>query len=209
MIELGEVTIRTTVVRETPFVCPYCGLDRVGVEVEPQRWLTAFGMPVLPLATLDHKVRCESCKHLCDMAVLDVPTTQQLDQYLRDATRLNVIAVLRAQSSRPGFALAPLARERAVAVVAAVEPWYCGDDLTMDLDTEAPAYAAVTRLLAHDLSLHGKQNLLRRLAEVAECVGPLTDEARRVLIDIGIALDMSAANINGVLTVADLNRRAA
>ena len=209
MIDLGEVTIRTTVVRETPFVCPYCGLDRIGSEVQPQRWLTAFGVPVLPLATLDHKIRCESCKHMCDLAVLDVPTTQQLDQYLRDATRLNVVAVLRAQWARPGFALEPRARQRAVDVIAAVEPWYCGDDLTMDLETEAPAYAPATRLLANDLSPHGKQNLLGRLADIAECVGPLTAEARHVLIDIGIALDMWAGHINGVLTVADLNHKAA
>ena len=81
-----------TVLRHAPFVCSRCGLDRIGTEVEPQRWFTVFGRRLVPLATLDRLIECDTCGHQCDTGAWDIPTTEMLAELLEAATRFAALS---------------------------------------------------------------------------------------------------------------------
>lgn len=194
-----RIETRTRAIRRVAFVCPRCGVDRDGVEVAPRRWRCLFGLPVAPLERLDHVVRCDDCEFESDLDVLAVPTTWHLAAYLADGMRHAVATVVRAC----GDAGAP-AEIRAAAIGAvrgAGWPYHAGqlDDDLVGLD-DAGTTASLARL-GVEMTVHGRQGILHRLASVAVADGTISEARRRALVDIGVALGMCAPHINGVLAV--------
>lgn len=200
MNHIWTIEVRDRMVRRAPFVCPRCGLDREGAEVEPQRWFTVLHVPIIPLATLDHVVRCDVCEHRTDIGVLEIPTTDLLAAYLDDALRHSVATVVRAGASPTAATL-----DAAVAVVEADGHDYDLAQLEADLVglDDTGTRERLSRL-RHELTAHGKQSLLHRMAALAQVDGRLAVDQRRALVDIGVALGMPAPHINGVITVATL-----
>jgi hypothetical protein len=191
-------TIRTRNrrVRAVEFVCPRCGLDRPGGHDVPRKWLRFAGMPVLPLAELAPTVTCDECGHVSDLGVLEVPTTAQLAELLRDATVAALVMTVRSSTDeargtvhdaavdelrRAGF------REEALCFARSVE----------QLD-DAEARRRLRRV-APELTSYGKQAFLHRVASVADVVDP---PQRGALALIGCELGMAAPHINGVLAVS-------
>lgn len=203
MSPIWTIEVRDRMVRQTRFVCPRCGLDRQGAELEPQRWFTVLRLPAIPLATLDHVVRCEMCEHRSDIGVLEIPTTDLLAAYVDDALRHSVVTILRAGSGPTAAA-----RAAAVATVEADGHDYGLDQLEADLvgldDTGTRDRLA---RMTDELTAHGKQSFLHRMAALAQVDGELTPDQHRVLVDIGVALGMPAPHINGVITVATLDHQ--
>jgi hypothetical protein len=206
------IEVRNRTIRSTEFVCPRCGLDRDGREVEPQRWFTVLSVPVVPLATLELRVVCDACSHSSDLGVLDVPTTTLLERWVGDAVRLAAAAIVRASEPIGGHGVDRTSptRSTAVALVRANVPEYGFDDLDQDVraSEELTVLTALHRL-RHELTAHGKQGLLHRLAAVAMATEPLTLRQRQALVDVGVALGMPAPHINGVLAVATVELEAA
>ena len=209
MSRMWGVEVRSRMVRQTPFVCPRCGLDREGAEVEPQRWFTVLHLPLIPLATMDHVVECETCGHRCDLGVLDIPTTDVLAAYLSDALRHGVATIVRSGAA-PSGEVADDVRELAMTTIRANRHDYDLDRLDDDL-TGLDDIATAERLgrLVDELTAHGKQIFLHRMAAIALADGPIKASERQALGEMGVALGMSAPHINGVLAVASLQPEAA
>lgn len=198
MNPIWAIEVRNRRVRTTQFVCPRCGMDREGAELEPQRWFTVLTTPLVPLATLARVVECDVCLHQSDIAVLEVPTSDLLAAYIDDGLRHAVTTVVRA-----GGTPSDETRQAAVAAVMANGHDYDLERFDADL-VGLDDIATVERLhrLIDELTPHGKQSFLHRLAAVAQVDGALTAAQRRALVDIGVALGMSAPHINGVIAVA-------
>jgi hypothetical protein len=186
------------------FVCPRCGLDRDASEIEPQRWISLLGVPVIPIGAEDHLVSCNVCRHRCDLGVLDIPTTEVLAVYVANAIRHGVATIVRAglgPDGRPDEAIARVA----VATVVADGHRYDLGRLTADLvgldDTET---TAALRRLANEMTSHGKQGFLHRLAAIAIVDGNLSEPEREALVAMGVALGMPAHRVNDVITIAEL-----
>lgn len=208
MRSIWGVVVRKRTICHTDFVCPRCGVDRVGNHVEPQRWFVVAGVAVIPLATLPGEVVCETCGHTADVSVLDVPTTAQLAELLEMAVRSSIAVILRSvfDGDRIGAGASHVARS-----IMAAEGHVCDEaqlirDMT-DLDVNH-ARASLSRLIA-ELTPHGKQAFLHRIASIALADGPMNEPQRQVLQEIGVALGMSAPNVNGVITMAELETEAA
>lgn len=198
------IDVRDHMVRQALFVCPRCGLDRDGTEFEPRRWVTALGLPVMPLGRLERVLSCNVCDHRCDLGVLEIPTTEVLAGYLSDATRNGVIAVVRADSPSIDDIDAGV-RQHAIDTMLSDGIRY--DDERLDADIIGIDHVAVMnsmRRLSKEMTTYGKQAFLHRLASVAFADGSITEPERQILVDIGIALSMPAMHINDVITVADL-----
>jgi hypothetical protein len=192
-------------------VCPRCGVDRTGSEVEPQRWFVAIGVPVVPLATLPNEMWCNTCSHQSDLGVLDVPTTAQLTGRLELAVRSSIAAVVRAGAVP---AVEPIIDgaviDMAFQVMNADGHRYDEDCLRQDVrQLDDDRVKVNLGRLADELTSHGKQMFLRRATAVAVSDGPLDDLQREVLIDIGLALSMPRPHIYGVLAVASLDQEVA
>ena len=80
-----SIKVRHRHVRAVEFVCPRCGLDRVGTVSTPIRWVHVGRYPLAPLGEHDRVVTCAECDHMCDVGALSVPTTAQLTRLLDDA----------------------------------------------------------------------------------------------------------------------------
>lgn len=201
MQSIWAIEVRNRTVDETSFVCPRCGIDRPGTEIEPQRWFSVLRVPLVPLATLDPVIRCKVCSHEAGIGVLDVPTADLLAIYLDEGLRHAAASVVRA-GQNPS---APT-REEAVQVVASSGRDYDAAEFEADLVglDDIGTAECLTRLAA-ELSAHGKQSFLHRMAALAQVDGPMTVLQRRTLVAQGVALGMPAPHINGVIAVATVD----
>lgn len=205
------VEVRRRAVRRTDFVCPRCGVDRVGEHIEPQRWFVLARVALIPLATLPGEVVCETCGQHNDLGVLDVPTTAQLVELLEVAVRSSIAVILRAGCLDGGGDDIAVGASHAARAVMATEGHVCDeaqliDDMT-NLD-EHHATASLRRLIA-ELTPHGKQIFLHRIASIALADGPMNERQRRAVQTIGTALGMSTPHVNGVVAVAERETEAA
>jgi hypothetical protein len=195
--------VRSTPLRQVAFVCPHCGVDREGAVVERRRWLLVGDTAVLPLRRVGPMVECAVCAEQCGLTVLNVPTSSALEAMLHTALRHAIVSVVR--SGRSIGSTNDDVDRQAVTVMRNAGYLYDRFDLDEDLRTLSDAGTAPhLRPLADELTHHGKQSLLHRLHTLATVDGPVRPAQREVLLRIGVALGMSAAHINGVLAVSDI-----
>ena len=201
------VEVRDRIIQQVEFVCPGCGLDRTGCEVEPQRWFAVAGLGIIPLATLPNEVVCDACGRRCDAGVLDVPTTAQRTRYLAEAVRSSVAFVVRAgRTNAFDFSISAAVAEVAISTMHSDGYEYSQTQLYDDvarLDDDTAR--ANLRHLTDELTPHGTQSFLHRMAAIARASGRISGRQQRSLVEIGVALGMSAPHINGVLAVAALD----
>ncbi len=201
MNRIWAIEVRNRTIRNAAFVCPRCGLDRGGAVIEPQRWFTVMELPIVPLATLEQVVRCDECDYRCDLGVLDIPTSEVLAMYLDEALRHSVATIVRAAGGVPSATM----QDAAIQTVVANGLGYDADTFRADL-VGLDDIDTADRLgrLANELTPHGKQGFLHRMAAVAQVDGSMTVRQLRALVDMGVALRMPAPHINGVVAVATL-----
>lgn len=199
MVAMWGIGVRARRVRDVDFVCPRCGIDRGGSVVATQRWFGALRIPLVPLARLDDMVECHACRHRSGLTVLEVPTTEALATYLRDATRGSVATMVRASADRHD----PLVREAALATMHSAGYAYDDELLAHDVahTSDDDAYVALAQL-SYELTPHGKQSFLHRMATIALADGPISAREQQRVLEIGVALRMAPPHINGVLAVA-------
>lgn len=206
MAQLFGVAVREQHLRTVDFVCPKCGLDRIGSVMQPRRWMMALGVPALPLGDLDRVVRCDECHHGCDLGVLDVPTTNELATLLEQATLAAMTVAVRSASGDR----VQVVSERALDLLV---------DAGFDIDhrrfagvvARTPTLDAIAdiRRLSSELTAHGKQNFLHRLTSVVMADGSLTTGQREALLTIGRALGMAPPHVHGILAVNRIGAAAA
>lgn len=195
-----SIGVRHRTVKPVEFVCPRCGLDRTGAELVPGRWVRVFGAPLLPLGEHDPVIACDDCGHESDTGVLDVPTSDQLVGLLEGATVAALVTAIRSgNADRMDDVIAG-------AVDALRDVGYEPDQIDLDTavaDLAPPEARHRIRQLGRELTTHGKQGFLHRVAAVAMAGEALGPHAREALVSMGCDLGMAAPHINGVLAVAN------
>ena len=73
---------------------------------------------------------------------------------------------------------------------------------------DVSALPAYLNPLANGLSLHGKENFVGSIVEVAKADGPMTPDERGVVAAIGSALGLSSAHLAGIIATAGSSTRA-
>ncbi len=194
-----SIGLRYRTVRPVEFVCPRCGLDRMGAELTPGRWVRVFGVPVLPLGEHEPVIECDDCGQHCDPGVLDVPTTGQLVGILEQATIAAIVTAVRTSDSRRTPYV--LASARRALLEVGYEPGQIDLDGAIATLSEVETRDRIRRL-GHELTTHGKQGFLHRVVAVAMTGTSLEPTARQALVGMGCDLGMAAPHINGVLAVA-------
>lgn len=195
-----NIGLRYRTVRPVEFVCPRCGLDRTGAELVPGRWARVFSLPVLPLGEHEPVVECDDCGHASDLGALDVPTTEQLADILELATIAALVTAVRTSDSTTTDDVLVSAKRALVDV--GYQPGQ------IDLDDEVSNLGAAeahlrVRRLGCELTTHGKQGFLHRIAAVTKTDASLAPTTREALVAMGRDLGMAMPHINGVLAVAN------
>ena len=201
--------VRAKRVRQVEFVCPRCGADRAGTVLEQQRWYHVLGVPCIPLATLDGGVDCNTCGHRASLAVLDVLTVSALTKCLALAMRYATASMVKASvADGDGITTEMLDEVFDLMIVSGYEY----DEMTLAADLSAiddNALTSALRPLVEELTPHGKQGFLHRMAAIALADGALTRTEQVTLLRIGVDLGMAAPHINGVLASAVTHYQAA
>jgi hypothetical protein len=207
--KLHGVGVRTRPICEVDFVCPCCGVDRAGTVVEQQRWYHVFGIPCVPLATLDEAVDCATCGHRSGVAVLEVLTANELTARLATAMRCATASMVKASiDDGDGIGVEMLDAVFDLMMVSGYE--YDEIMLAGDLSAiDSDLLSSALRPLVDELTPHGKQGFLHRMVAIALADGGFTRSEQQTLVDIGVALGMAAPHINGVLATAVTHHQAA
>jgi tellurite resistance protein len=207
-VTLRGIAVRAKAVRPVMFVCPRCEADSPGHVVRLQRWMLLLNVPVVPLATLDPKVECDGCGYQAGLGVLDIPTADQLAEWLTAAMRSAVATVVRAGAEAGGH-IADDVRSEAIDVMISAGHIYDQATLNHDVATLIEGDTEMClRLIRDELSSHGKQGFLQRMIAISLADGELSIEEQRAIVAVGVALGMAAPHINGVLAAARARARA-
>lgn len=176
------------------FACPSCGGDRHYANKQARRWFTLFFIPIIPLKVLGEYVECQTCKGTYSTAVLDLPTTETLQNELLLAAREAAVVVL-------GSDPTPAARTEARLMLSSfAEREWAETDLAGDIDhLDVAGLPARLAVLSGVLSEQGKERLVGSAAKIASTGGFLTGDRRAVVERIAGDIGMTAAHARGVI----------
>lgn len=187
---------RSKTIASGSFFCPREGGDRHYEHKEARRWFTFFWIPMIPLKQLGDYVECTSCQSTFYPNVLNAKTADQIEDVTTIAIRHVVVAMLLADGH-----VDPAEREAGLAIVGrfASHP-YTAADLDRDLVELSPA-ALTDHLeeLGGVLNEHGKESVLTAAVYLAGSDGRIGTSELAVARQVGEALTMSNAHINGTI----------
>lgn len=187
-----------TVLSTGHFFCPQCGGDTEYRQLALRQWFTLFFIPLIPLKHLGTCVECRRCRTAFTERVLSATTLEVFAHHQGLANRAAVVSVLAA--APPTDADAVALGVGALTGVPGVRPGYDAAALRTDLAAfaEPGAVAQYLQPLAAEMTVEGREELLRRMAALADRLparGPATEAA---LERIGAGLALSPAHVAGV-----------
>ena len=178
------------------FFCPGEGGDRNYEHRQARRWFTIFFIPLIPLKELGDFVECTSCENTYYPDVLKGKTASEIEDISTIAIRHVAVSMALADGT-----VAPRERDAAVTVVQrfASHP-YGLDDLDSDLSSlQVSALSDNLEELSAVLNEHGKENVLTAAVFLAGADGHVDRSEIEVARQIGKALTMSSAHIEGTI----------
>lgn len=178
------------------FFCPREGGDCNYVHKKARRWFTLFFLPLIPLKELGDFVECASCKNTYYPDVLKGKTASEIEDVSTIAIRHIVVSILLADG-----VVDPREREAAIAVVGRFASLpYGTTDLDADLtNLQVSALTDNLEELGAVLNEHGKENVLTAAVYLAGADGHVDRSEMEVARQIGKALTMSSAHIEGTI----------
>ena len=178
------------------FFCPGEGGDRKYEHKQARRWFTIFFIPLIPLKELGDFIECTSCENTYYPDVLKGKTASEIEDISTIAIRHVAVSMALADGT-----VDPRERDAAVTVVQrfASHP-YGLDDLDSDLSSlQVSALSDNLEELSAVLNEHGKENVLTAAVFLAGADGHVDRSEMEVARQIGKALTMSSAHIEGTI----------
>ena len=178
------------------FFCPGEGGDRNYEHKQARRWFTIFFIPLIPLKELGDFIECTSCENTYYPDVLKGKTASEIEDISTIAIRHVAVSMALADGT-----VDPRERDAAVTVVQrfASHP-YDLDDLDSDLSSlQVSALSDNLEELGAVLNEHGKENVLTAAVFLAGADGHVDRFEMEVARQIGKALTMSSAHIEGTI----------
>ncbi len=178
------------------FFCPGEGGDRKYEHKQARRWFTIFFIPLIPLKELGDFIECTSCENTYYPDVLKGKTASEIEDISTIAIRHVAVSMALADGT-----VDPRERDAAVTVVQrfASHP-YDLDDLDSDLSSlQVSALSDNLEELSAVLNEHGKENVLTAAVFLAGADGHVDRSEIEVARQIGKALTMSSAHIEGAI----------
>lgn len=178
------------------FFCPGEGGDRKYEHKQARRWFTIFFIPLIPLKELGDFIECTSCENTYYPDVLKGKTASEIEDISTIAIRHVAVSMALADGT-----VDPRERDAAVTVVQrfASHP-YDLDDLDSDLSSlQVSALSDNLEELGAVLNEHGKENVLTAAVFLAGADGHVDRSEMEVARQIGKALTMSSAHIEGTI----------
>lgn len=187
---------RTSTIASGVFFCPREGGDRAYEHKQARRWFTLFFIPVIPLNELGDFVECTSCNSTFYPSVLEGHTSGDIQDISTIAIRHVAVSMLLADGT-----VDHREREAALTVVGRFASTPYGEaDLEADLAALSPAdLTDHLEELGSILNEHGRENVLTSAVYLAGADHDVDFRELEIARDIGRALTMSSAHIEGTI----------
>jgi tellurite resistance protein len=189
------------------FHCERCGGDRPYRHRSGRRWARVLGIPVMPLDRTGEHLRCTICRTCYRIELLAVPTIEQMQAALVDATTASVLAILNA-----GGSASQAARRAAIQLImSAGSPDFTEADLAGGLRRARSAQDALiacgpvpglrfsVEMLSIQLETHASEWFLGNIVRIGLADGPLSAAERDVVGIIARYLGLSQAQADNVI----------
>ncbi len=193
------------------FHCERCGGDRPYRHRSGRRWARVLGIPVMPLDRTGEHLRCMICRTCYRVELLAVPTIEQMQDALVNATTSAVLAMLNA-----GGSASQAARRSAVQLImSAGSPDFTEADLAGGLRRARSAQQALiacgpvpglrfsVETLAIQLERRASEWFLGNIVRVGLADGPLTVAEREVVGTIARYLGLTQAQAEDVILLIE------
>ncbi|HEX9623640.1 MAG TPA: hypothetical protein VF979_04620 [Streptosporangiaceae bacterium] len=193
------------------FHCERCGGDRPYRHRSGRRWARVLGIPVMPLDRTGEHLRCMICRTCYRVELLAVPTIEQMQDALVNATTSAVLAMLNA-----GGSASQAARRSAVQLImSAGSPDFTEADLAGGLRRARSAQQALiacgpvpglrfsVETLAIQLERRASEWFLGNIVRVGLADGPLTVSEREVVGTIARYLGLTQAQAEDVILLIE------
>lgn len=188
---------RTKTLDSGTFFCPREGGDRHYEHKQARRWFTFFWIPLIPLNELGDFIECRHCQATYYPDVLKAKTASQIEDVTTIAIRHVAVSMLLADG-----VVHDAERQAAIQVIArfaSVE--YSRADLDQDLQTlHVSGLRDHLEELGAILNEHGKESVLSAAVYLAGSDGSIDAEEMSTVHQIGDALTMSRAHIEGTIS---------
>ena len=200
------------------FHCPSCGGDRRYRLRRPRAWIHVFWVPMVPLRTGEDYVECDLCRTRYQSSVLEVPTSERLGELLSRGTRTAAAYVLTGLVGGPepggtsGVAGGIAGRQdrggddlhsAAAVLQRSLGPGYTPELLAADLAAHREGSDfSVLQQLAAQLTVLGKESLLRGLADLVLTVTRGGEPDWRRVGDVAAALGITPTHLRGIVDEA-------
>lgn len=196
MIVVWGFKARAKAIATGTFFCPREGGDRTYEHKSAKRWFTFFWIPMIPLNDLGEFVECTSCEATYYPNVLSARTAGEIEDVTTIAIRHVVVSMLMADGQ-----VDPAERQAALTVVSrfASHPYGAAD---LEDDLGALNVASLTdhlEELGAVLNEHGKESILTAAVYLAGSDGHIDEAELVVAREVGKALTMSGAHIQGTI----------
>jgi len=193
------------------FHCERCGGDRPYRHRSGRRWARMIGIPVIPLDRTGEHLRCAICRTCYRVELLAVPTIEQMQSALVNATTSATLAMLNA-----GGSASPAARRSAIRLIlSAGSPDFTEADLAAGLRRARSAQQALiacgpvpglrfsVETLAIQLDRHASEWFLGKIVRVGLADGPLNAAEREVVGTVARHLGLSQAQADDVILLIE------
>lgn len=210
LVSLGSRAYYHTIAHGV-FHCERCGGDRPYRHRSGRRWGQFLGLPVVPLDRTGEHLRCAICRTCYRVELLAVPTAEQMQVALLNATTAAALAMLNASGSA-----CQASRRRAIELImGAGSPQYGEPDLDVALELSircpeaelscgpVPALRGAVETLAIQLETHSKEWFLAKVVQVGLADGPLSTAERDVVGTVARYLGLSQSRADDVIQLAE------
>jgi len=184
------------------FFCPTCRSDRAYVHRKVRRFVTVYGMPLLPLGLLGEYVECRQCRGTFRTeATASAPATEAMEAEFHVAVRRVMIQMMLADGIIDDKEIEAVARFYRQVTDRSLPAERIREEAAELSQSDEPLthYVAQVRGQLND---YGKEIVIRAALSVASADGHFSDEEKQFLTQLGAAMEMSAPHLRGVLQAA-------
>lgn len=191
----------TSSVASGNFHCPACGRERPYQHKRVRRFFTLYFLPIIPLKTHGEYIECEHCHGTFQMRVLEFDAagaSAAFEAEFQRAIKRVMVEMMLADKSVDDEEVATAQRIYQQVAGTALSD----DDIRaaiVDAETELRGISAALAPIAPNLNDNGKEMVIRAAFLIAAADGEFHEDEKALLADIGRALEMTPAHLNGVI----------
>ncbi len=200
MIIFGTRGVRSTKATGT-FNCPQCEADRGYRHRKVTQFFTLYFIPLIPLGNKGEYVECDHCKGTFITKVINNTASGDKEAFMamyEQAIRHVMVKIMLADGV--------IDNNEKVMVLNIINKYghndmssFQLDDYIKEVQADSSDISTYLKNVGPSLNEHGKELLIKCALDVAYSDGHFDDSERKMILEMGVIMEMSSAHIKGIM----------